>query len=126
MDCINCGSNKNVSILKGFFICEHCNELNYIDYYKCEECGETWKVVDSGLGIVESTSLDQHSKHFKEDVSDSFGEIHVEENDYSDVGTLMANYIHKCLMCNTVSYEKDENVWHCPECGFEWEVVGCA
>jgi len=123
MDCINCGSGKNVSILKGIFICDHCNELNYIDYYKCEECGETWKVVDLNSGIVESISLASHSKVFKEGVSDSFGEIHVDEEACSDAGTLMTDYIHKCLMCNTVSYEKNENTWHCPECGFEWETV---
>ena len=125
MECITCGSNKNVSILKGFFICDHCNELNYIDYYKCEECGETWKIVDLDPEVIEKVNLDPHLKDLKEDMSNSFGEVHV--NDGPDaVGTLMTDYIHKCLMCNSSSYEKYENTWHCPECGFEWEVLGCA
>ena len=37
----------------------------------------------------------------------------------------MVDYIHKCLMCNAISYEKEENVWCCPTCDFEWEVTGC-
>lgn len=36
----------------------------------------------------------------------------------------MGEIIHRCLHCNTVSYEKEERLWHCPECGFEWETIG--
>lgn len=115
MDCINCGSNKNVSILKGVFICEHCDKTNFINYYRCEDCQETWKVVD--LGVAEQVNLEQSSNLFEEDGSSCFGELHTIP--------LMMGYIHKCLMCNAISYEKEENVWHCPECGFEWETISC-
>ena len=118
MNCINCGIDKGVSILKGLFICDKCNELNYIDYYRCENCGETWKVVDMDLGIVERVNLEQSSNEFEEEDSSYFGELHPAKT--------MMGYIHRCLLCNSISYEKDENTWHCSKCGFEWEVIGCA
>lgn len=44
----------------------------------------------------------------------------------------MMDYIHKCLVCEGISYEVDEGVFEsgpgyklykCHECSFEWEVV---
>ena len=125
MDCINCGSGKNVNILKGVFICEHCNRSNYIDYYKCKNCGETWKVADSALGIVEGINLGKSFNVFKETDDDSFGEVHVDEDDHDGVVVLMSDYMHRCLMCNAISYEKNENTLCCSKCGFEWEVLSC-
>jgi DNA-directed RNA polymerase subunit RPC12/RpoP len=95
MDCINC-SNKNVSIVTSSFICEYCGKTNCIDYYVCSECGKIWNV-----NIPES---------FEED------EITI---------PLMSDYIHRCLMCNTISYEKEKDSWCCPECGFQWEAISC-
>lgn len=125
MDCINCGSDKTVNILNGVSICKHCNKSSYINYYRCENCGEIWRVVDLNLNTIERVNLNKHSNTFKEDVSDQFGEIHVDEDNHNSVGLLMSDYIHRCLMCNALSYEKNENTLCCSKCGFEWEVLSC-
>jgi acetyl-CoA carboxylase beta subunit len=35
----------------------------------------------------------------------------------------MQEIIHKCLRCDTISYEIQPQLYHCPDCGFEWEVI---
>lgn len=125
MDCINCGSGKTVNILNGVSICKHCNKSSHINYYRCENCGEIWRVVDLNLDIIERVNLNKHSNTFKEDVSDLFGEVHIDEDDHDGVVVLMSDYMHRCLMCNAISYEKNENTLCCSKCGFEWEVLSC-
>lgn len=108
MKCISCGNDKNIDTITGSFICDHCDKTNYIDYYVCNSCGKVWNT-----GI---------SKSFEEDTNEYFGSLF---NEGEITKPLMADYIHRCLMCNTISYEKEKDSWHCPECGFEWEVIGC-
>ena len=108
MNCINCGNNKNINTITGSFLCEYCGKTNYIDYYVCSECGEIWNA-----GV---------QKSFEEGNSEYFGSLY---NKDESTKPLMSDYIHRCLMCNTISYEKEKDLWCCPECGFQWEVIGC-
>ena len=46
--------------------------------------------------------------------------------DLDESGDQLINVLtHRCLQCNEIVYEKEKNLWHCPECGFEWEVINC-
>ena len=108
MKCINCGNDKNIDTVHSSFICEYCNKINCINYCVCSECGEIWNA--------------DTSKFFEEGNSEYFGSLY---NKDVDVKPLMSDYIHRCLMCNTISYEKEKDLWCCPECGFQWEVIGC-
>ena len=97
MDCINCGNNKNISDSNGTFVCDHCKNR-----------GKIWNT--------------SNSKDLKEDTSKRFGEF---KNVDNDTKILMTDYIHKCLMCNALSYERKKDLWCCPECKFEWGVISC-
>lgn len=108
MDCINCGNNKNISDSNGTFVCDHCKESSHIKYYICKDCGKIWNT--------------SNSKDLKEDTSKRFGEF---KNVDNDTKILMTDYIHKCLMCNALSYERKKDLWCCPECKFEWGVISC-
>lgn len=92
MDCIDCGSDKNI----GIFIYDRYKKTSYINYI-CINCGRVWNSDDLDLDV----------------------EINKSENNNS----LMSDYMPKCLMCNASSYEKEKNLWHCPECSFEWETI---
>jgi hypothetical protein len=35
----------------------------------------------------------------------------------------MSDVVHRCLRCETISYEVKPRFYHCPDCGFEWEVL---
>lgn len=37
----------------------------------------------------------------------------------------MSSYIHKCMHCNSMSYEIEEGKYMCGKCGFIWEVIDC-
>lgn len=45
------------------------------------------------------------------------------ENDGTSAPKSMSDVVHKCIRCETRSFEKEKGLWHCPECGFEWEVI---
>jgi len=36
---------------------------------------------------------------------------------------IMGDYVHHCLKCDGLSFEIEENLYRCSECGFEWEVI---
>lgn len=50
------------------------------------------------------------------------GNINYDNNEMIEKQS-MKDMIHKCLRCGSISYEAKPEFYHCPECGFEWEVV---
>jgi DNA-directed RNA polymerase subunit RPC12/RpoP len=36
---------------------------------------------------------------------------------------IMHDYIHRCLKCAALCYEKEKDLYECPKCGFSWEVI---
>ena len=103
MNCMNCDDNKNIEIFNNCFVCNSCKETNNVVSCMCKTCGKVWGVNDLSK---QPTNC-------------------VEVNKTVCSTPLMSDYIHKCLMCNAMSYEKKENLWCCHECGFEWEVTAC-
>ena len=41
----------------------------------------------------------------------------------ASTATTMQDLVHRCLRCETISYEVKPRHYHCPDCGFEWEVL---
>ena len=41
----------------------------------------------------------------------------------NSMGSSMQEIIHKCLRCDTTAFEIGPKLYHCPDCGFEWEVI---
>ena len=35
----------------------------------------------------------------------------------------MEELIFRCLRCDHIAYEIDDEIYYCPECGFSWEVI---
>jgi hypothetical protein len=117
MDCVNCGSNNSNTFFTETIPCSHCNEINDIAYHACQTCGLIWKSIgdkilegviftEPELGQLLSDSIDKMSSLMDKPYKNSMREI-----------------IHKCLRCNTTSFEVRPNLYHCPDCGFEWEVI---
>lgn len=115
MICVNCGSENISSFFTELIPCGHCDEINEINYNVCKECSLVWKSVgdqpvegtvfsDPGLGDMIGDTLDE----FMQLIGDSPGTMH--------------EVVHHCLKCNTISYEIKPQFFHCPDCGFEWEV----
>lgn len=114
MFCINCGSSNVTNIFAENYICSKCGDTNIVEYYSCAACNIIWKAIDGEL-------VDK-KLFFLSALSPETAKICKLMSDNTE-GRSMSEIIHRCLHCNTVSYEKEERVWHCPECGFEWEVI---
>lgn len=124
-NCINCGGE----VFKGFFVeeipCAHCHEINEVEYMICVGCGLVGKFIDGEL-VSGAVFTDEDTQQlFDTDVNqliELFGSL--TESQESDAPmTSMKDMIHNCLRCDTPAFEKKRGLWHCPECGFEWEVI---
>lgn len=110
--CMNCGNTDIVKVFEEEIQCNHCGGIHTIDSFVCENCNLIWKAIDNQF--VEGMVLPGDNLY--EEVMELLN-LDVDENQS------MNALIHRCLRCNTIAYEKKENLWHCPECGFEWEAI---
>lgn len=123
MECCICGSKSTMVFDNEIIPCHKCGESINLEYYSCRDCGAVWKALDGNLleCIYTEDERSEAPVDLKEILNnDDFGSVQVIE--LTKRGT-MDEMIHKCLMCNTVSYEVAAGLFHCPDCGFEWEVI---
>lgn len=120
MKCIGCGSDDAIVALIEIFPCKYCNKEMRIEYNTCRGCGVSWKSLD-GEFFSDTTIFDVGlGDLFAEDADSSFNVL---MKNIEDGGAYMGDYIHRCLKCNTVCHEAEEDTYECPECGFRWEVI---
>lgn len=119
MKCINCGNKDTVKVFEEEIRCEDCGAEYVVDHYVCEECNLIWKAIDNEF--VEGMILPGINLY--EEVAELL-DLDEDETIASGEDQSMNALMHRCLQCNTIAYEKKENLWHCPECSFEWETIG--
>jgi predicted RNA-binding Zn-ribbon protein involved in translation (DUF1610 family) len=117
MNCPNCGGDNFTEFFTEDIVCAHCGENNKVYCYMCEDCAAMFKVSDGKL-IEESVVTEDYPGQIQ-----LVSELVTTEFPVSSAPSAMEDVIHKCLRCNTISYEVSEGSFHCPECGFEWEVI---
>lgn len=113
MNCINCGSSSTGIFYNEIIPCGHCNEDNEIVHYSCRDCGVIWKAIGNKHVLMG----DPDEEQLLNDLVKSFMTFIVEPK------STMQEVIHKCLRCGTISYEIQPQLYHCPDCSFEWEVI---
>jgi len=132
MECPNCGE-ESVTLLIETFLCARCDEELNIEYNMCKSCGyafksmggEPLKEIVTDLGITEMFDKDIDdfvTEVFGSSVSDST--LKIVEIDEDAEKDNMGDYIHRCIKCNELAFETEENgTYKCCDCGFEWEVI---
>lgn len=119
MKCISCDSDDIVVVLMEIFPCKHCNGEIEIKYVVCKDCGMGWKTVDDEI-LSGTTFFDVGLDNIFDDESDLNIAPVIDHNENK---SYMGDYIHKCLRCQAWAYEAEENLYRCPKCSFEWEVI---
>lgn len=132
MDCMHCGSTDTAIFFVEKIPCSHCDEITNLIYETCNDCNLMWKSVD---GEVLNNSFDSMEEidspldfdmelPTEEELDEMIREFEsiIEATEMSEA-TTMQDMIHRCLRCETVSYEVKPRHYHCPDCGFEWEVL---
>lgn len=126
IECLNCKGTDFEQFFEEELPCVHCSEVNHIRYVVCTQCGFVAKV--SGDIILNGVLMAQ-------DDSPNLMQLSVEDlvKDLADANEaisemefqprMMGDLVHRCLKCATVSYEKEPGLFHCPDCGFEWEII---
>lgn len=123
MNCCVCDSPNTEVFSIEKVPCTKCGELTELMYNVCRECGAVWKSVDGKVidctfaELGEATTIIENMFDiFKDGITD------ISVYKYNNQGT-MSEVVHRCLRCDTVSYEILPNLFHCPECCFEWELL---
>jgi hypothetical protein len=117
MNCINCGSGDFNTFFNELLPCSHCNEVNEVSYHACKNCGLIWKSI--GDKILEGVIFaEPELGQIINDTLDKFTSLVLDPPQRS-----MKEIIHKCLRCGILSFEIGPKLYHCPDCGFEWEVI---
>jgi hypothetical protein len=116
MICPNCNKHNTIIFFNEDILCVHCNEINKIHCNVCQDCGFVWKDNEGQL-VNDITFEDETLKELLEGV-----EIALTEEFDENLST-MGEVIHRCLRCETISYEIKQGLYHCPECSFEWEII---
>ena len=112
MNCINCGSKELNTFFTETLPCSHCDEINEIAYHACEVCGMVWRSIGN--------KISDDIMFYGPDLASFLSELPTPENINNNS---MQEIIHRCLRCNTVSFEIGTKLYHCPDCSFEWEVI---
>lgn len=130
MKCMKCDSSDVFIFLVEKIPCDVCDHYLAISYCTCNSCGNIWRNVD-GSPIEENFMHNFVPRPFKYNELDEVSLEEIERSinmleeacGESDCHNTMAEMFHKCLRCNHIAYETSKNFFHCPDCGFEWEVL---
>ena len=115
MKCFSCETEGNiVQFSEEKFPCSDCDSEIVIGYDACSNCGFAWKTCN---GVVLEDSMLDLDDIIPEKIDEFFSEEEV-----SSEGS-MEDCIDRCLQCNSVCYKESEDVYKCPSCDFEWEIV---
>lgn len=132
MKCFKCDSDKEASFFEEIFECA-CGEKLVFNYNLCPDCGLSWRSVNDEPfedSIVYFDDLMSFVSPTQEDLSDD--EMVIVKNMEKEIDKIdkintgdatMTDYVHKCLRCNSVAHEVEQDKYICDECGFEWEIT---
>lgn len=93
--CVAADSNDSIK-------CDLCGAMTNIVTYTCESCGTKFKTLNDE--VIEYTEASYTGEQL-------------------DSNQLMSDYIHKCIKCNSLSFEFMPGKFRCSKCEFEWEVA---
>jgi uncharacterized Zn ribbon protein len=136
MICFKCNCGRDAAFFREEFPCDHCEELNLLEYNICPECGWMWRSVngkpleDSQLNIKDlgdfaSVVLGQGNEMTEEEINimENINEQLERIAKIDDGEATMSDYINKCLRCNSTAVDVLDGQYKCTDCGFEWEIV---
>lgn len=102
MICPICGSSEIIELEIDNGICACCGGKFIMSELSCTVCGTEWKSInDNFVDYIKISQLEA----------------------YETCEVKMADYIHKCLMCDSLAYETSPTEYVCSVCNFSWEVL---
>ena len=132
MKCFKCDSEKEASFFEEVFECK-CGEKLVFNYNLCPDCGMSWRSVndevsdDSAVYFNDLMSFaSMLSGDLTEEEETILKNMEIEVGKIEKINTgdaAMTDYVHKCLKCNSVAHEIEQDKYVCDVCGFEWEIT---
>ena len=137
MKCFKCENGRESAFFQEEFPCTHCSGTNLIEYNICPDCGHMWRSVNGEVLPDSETNLNDFGDFVNLAMNGLQPEMTDEEAAMMDniaehmikVGKIergeasMADYIHKCINCNSTAVDVIDGNYKCTDCGFEWEIV---
>lgn len=118
MECPNCNENQAIVLHTDPITCEDCKSVMTIEYCACMGCNYSFRL--SNGKFIDGADLENGN------IAEALAEISEEHSDaiYNLSVGAMSELIHHCLKCGApAAYEKNEYMYACGACGFEWEIL---
>ncbi len=136
MKCFKCDSDKEAAFFQENFPCGHCEEKNVVEYNICPDCGWMWRSVNeipfedsqmhaqdmgdfASLMMGQPPEMSEEEEEIINNITEHITKIEKMENGEAT----MADYVHKCLQCNSTAVDVNVGTYKCTDCDFEWEIV---
>jgi hypothetical protein len=121
MNCPDCGSENTAVFHIEDFPCRHCSTVNEISYNICYDCRLSFKEADGE--VIAATRFPNKELIELANLSEEDVKIVVKDEVDSEHGRTMGEVIHRCLRCEAIAFEVEENSYKCFACDFEWETI---
>ncbi len=118
MECPNCKEDQAVVLHTDPITCGDCDSVVNIEYCVCMNCNYSFRL-NNGI-FMDGAPSGQNS------VDEALAEIceKCDEELYNSSVNSMSDLIHNCVKCGQPSaYVKNDYVYACSMCGFEWEIL---
>lgn len=132
MVCVKCQSKTAIIFASEDFTCE-CGKVHTLTHCGCADCGMLWREMDGQLFGDSEIPFEELADFMApvdpEEEQRIFDNLvkEIEKMDRVQEGGSwgMADYVHRCLKCNSIAHEISPGTYKCGDegCGFEWEVV---
>ncbi len=114
MNCGHCSCENVVEMHNDPLVCDECGKNLGIGYYICHDCGFTFRTLNGKfLDGNHPADFDQAIQ----ELAESMEEMPKTES--------MAELLCNCVKCGEPSCAPPvgEDLYRCPVCGFEWEIL---
>lgn len=119
MSCPVCEDGEVLVLHSDFLECYDCGNGIRVDYCICKNCGAGFRL-NNGRFMEELGVADMDFDEDGNIVGVSMNEDPNAEEDFMNLSDL----IMPCARCQSAAViKKDEDVYECAECGFQWELL---
>ena len=136
MICFKCDSERDAAFFKETFPCSHCEKENLIEFNVCPDCGWMWRSINgipSEDSIVHIGDLGEFASLMTGGIPEmtdkeaimmkNINEHLIKVSKMDDGEATMADYMHRCVQCQSTAVDVINGEYKCTDCGFEWEIV---
>jgi len=126
MNCPKCNSEKIIHLHEDPIPCTDCDSVIVVDHFMCPACNYSFRTTNGKfLDGANPMEMGDAVKDLLETLDRACGNFEDECGSCSGCHSdSMIDSVHNCVKCGqALVLSPDLTEYHCPYCGFEWEIL---